>query len=107
MTYTCEKHNISDLVSWCPACVSEFENRQQPATQAERIAAFRTIPDQLTIPFSDIHQWMTEIMGRDVFTHEFARPDLLLAELEDGHTATLNEVLGKLPADKPIILVEP
>jgi hypothetical protein len=76
-------------------------------TVAERVEAFRAIPQQLTIPFKSLHQWITEIMGRDVWTHELAWPDKLIAELESGQEASFAEVINKLPPDKPIIVIQP
>ena len=104
MAYTCQKHDIADLTSWCPACMEAFENRRRDMTIAERVAALKAIPDQLTIPFASIHQWITELMGRDVWTHELAHPELLVSELERGEQATLTDVLSKLPHGKPTMV---
>jgi hypothetical protein len=107
--YTCRKHNIEGLTSFCPSCLTEFENRKPAASMsvAERVAALKAIPEQLTIPFDSIHQWYTELMGRDVWTHELAHPEQLIEELEQGERVSLGDVIAKLPWDKPVLLVDP
>ena len=108
-TYTCEKHNLAGLSSWCPSCIAEFNGRM-PACEmsiSQRIVAFKALPEQLTIPFDSLHLWITELMGRDVWTHELAHPEQLIEELESGESADIGDVMGKLPWDKPVVLVDP
>ncbi len=45
-------------------------------------------------------------MGRPVWTHEFAHPAQLIEELESGSPAGIGDVIGKLPWDKPVLLVD-
>src|SRR4051794_35764754 len=105
--YTCPKHSIDGLTSFCPECMAEFSTRQ-PATELTRearVAILRSIPEVLTIPFDNLHQWVEELMGRPVWTHEFAHPEQLIEELESGSPADIGDVIGKLPRDKLAILV--
>lgn len=107
-TYFCDKHQ--DAVprgQGCPACMDAFTNRRDATamTATERAAEFRWWGRILTIPFGDLHQRMEELVGRPVFTHELANPDLLIQEIESGESASFADVLGKIPSDKQIVVV--
>jgi hypothetical protein len=58
---------------------------------------------------SDFHQHVTEIMQRDVWTHELASTtwDMLIDELKSGREATFEDVINKVPQEKRIIVVVP
>jgi hypothetical protein len=72
---------------------------------AREIVDIQLYEDRLTMDFSAFHRATEEALGRPVFSHEFARPDLLIAELEGRSTkATFAEVMDKLPKGKPVIL---
>ena len=106
--YMCTKHDINGLTSYCPECMAEFKNRRPAAelTRETRAAILRGIPEVLTIPFDNLYQWVEELMGRPVWTHEFAHPAQLIEELESGSPAGIGDVIGKLPWDKPVLLVD-
>ena len=57
--------------------------------------------------FHEFHGRATELMDRDVWTHEFAWPDYLYHEILTGDRPTMEGIIAKLPHDKPIIIVEP
>jgi len=57
--------------------------------------------------FHDFHGRATELMERDVWTHEFAFPDYLYHEILTGVRPSMDGIIAKLPADKPVIVVEP
>lgn len=62
--------------------------------------------EYLCIPFSLFHKSMEEVLGRPVWTHEFAYQDQLKAELYEGKpTPTMQEILDLIPADKLVIVV--
>ena len=42
---------------------------------------------RLVMPFATFHERTEKLLGRSVWTHEFARPDLLLKELEGKREA--------------------
>jgi hypothetical protein len=75
-------------------------------TLEERLAEFDQLQGILEIDFDKFHKRMEEIVGRPVWRHEFARPELLREEMESGYTATLTDVLGKIPKGKKVIVVE-
>ena len=55
--------------------------------------------------FSDFHKRATELMEREVWTHEFAYPDYLYHEILTGTSPTMEGIVAKLPEDKLVILV--
>ncbi len=60
--------------------------------------------DRLCMDFSVFHAGVTELLGRPVFTHEFARPDELWAEYLTGETIDFAAVLAKIPAHLGVIV---
>ena len=108
-TYTCDKHGIKvPKATYCEACMETFNSRRDATTMTaqERADEFRWWGRILTIEFSDLHQRFEELVGRPVWTHELARPDLLIAEIERGTPSSFGDVLDKIPADKPVIVVK-
>jgi hypothetical protein len=102
------------LVTWdgdrptgCPTCVAELDSRRDVngMTADERVAEFDSWGPILEVPFARFHERMQELVGRPIFTHEFAQPDLLRVEILTGNAPGLDGVLAKLPADKPVIPV--
>ncbi|HEY5865111.1 MAG TPA: hypothetical protein VI542_06095 [Candidatus Tectomicrobia bacterium] len=71
------------------------------------IARFQLSQEKLCMDFAAFHQAVETCLGRGVFTHEFAFPDLLWAELhEHRRPPTLQEIMSLIPKDK-IIIVRP
>jgi hypothetical protein len=62
------------------------------------------------MPFSDFHSAMEKLLGRPVFTHEFAGRDALIAEANGKRKAPLSplhslaEIVGPEKATKAIII---
>ena len=56
--------------------------------------------------YADIKDYVSELMGRSVWTHELAYPNLLISELETGDTGrAFGESLADISSKKPTILV--
>lgn len=58
--------------------------------------------------FSEIHEEVEKVMGRPVWTHEFAFPELLYEELELGTKGSsfgksLNEVRQMMPVEFVVV----
>lgn len=76
--------------SWCESCEREMRNRVDPnsMTKAERITElewFFNGPGQTCeVPFGVMHGRMEALMGRGVFSHEFANPERLLQEARNA-----------------------
>jgi hypothetical protein len=104
------------LVEWkpgerpggCPTCINEWEHRKDPRrmTVEERLTEFDSWGPILEIPFDMLQQRMQELVGRPIWTHEFASPDFLRKEIETGELANFGDVLDKLPKNKPVVVLQ-
>lgn len=72
------------------------------------IALFQLSEERLCMPFDRFHEAVGRALGRGVFTHEFARGNALLRELQ-GETPppTMDEILEMIPEAKRIVVVKP
>jgi hypothetical protein len=74
------------------------ERRWESMSPTER-AVFQLRQDALCMDFAVFHESITELLGRPVYTHEFAKPDLLWDEyLGKTPKPDLAAILAKLPA---------
>jgi len=107
--YACDKHGSSHQQGdGCPDCAEAFANRRSPdsMTPGEREAELRWWGTLLTIPFSDLHQRYGELVGRPIFTHEFADPDALRIEARTRTHPTPQAILDKIPSHVRVIVVD-
>jgi hypothetical protein len=75
---------------------------------AFEVAAFQLDEEKLCMDFGDYQEAMGKALGRPVWTHEFARPDLLRAELLKERTPpSFAEILALLPGHVEVIVIEP
>jgi hypothetical protein len=69
------------------------------------IVQFQLFEDRLCMPFGEFQQAVQDALGRPVWTHEFAAPDLLRAEfLGDRPRPTFEDILNLIPAEKRIVV---
>jgi hypothetical protein len=69
-------------------------------------AEFQLHQECLCMPFDVFHEAVEKALGRPVWTHEFAAPDRLKAELRgDSPPPTMQQILDLIPAEKRIVLV--
>jgi len=70
------------------------------------IASFQLYQDLCCMPFGVFHEAMEHVLGRPVFTHEFADRERITAEFE-GHRPrpSFNEILEMIPEAKRIVVV--
>jgi hypothetical protein len=72
---------------------------------AREIALFQLSQERLCIPFGVFHEATEEALGRSVWSHEFAKGDLLMAELLGDRTApTFQEIVDMVPRGKRILV---
>jgi hypothetical protein len=73
-------------------------------------AGWQLFESRLCMPFDLFHRGIEAVLGRPVFTHEFAYVDTpggLRAEaLRLAPAPTLTEICDLIPADKRIVVVE-
>jgi len=69
-------------------------------------ARFQLHEDKLVMPFDKFHEGVEALLGRPVFTHEFAFIDSLRGEAASMREApSLNEILALIPKDKLCVVV--
>lgn len=96
-----------------PECEADVRNLVVPANGEQREVALRKlISAPLCVPFDVIHEKTIEFVGRDVWTHEFARPEALYEEARtQKHPVDLEaHVIGSLDqmmGNKPVVVVRP
>lgn len=71
------------------------------------IVAFQLYEDRLCMPFGDFQAACEAVLGRGVWTHEFAALQYLRAEFESGQRETLNplETLERIAPGKAAVAV--
>ena len=71
----------------------------------EQIVRFQLYQDRLCVEWSRFHAAMEKVLGRPVWTHEFAFHDNLVAEYEGKRPRpTFEEIVALMPADKLIVV---
>jgi hypothetical protein len=74
-----------------------------PIRDAARLQLYQ---DKLCMPFDVFHEGTEKLLGRPVWSHEFAFPDLLRAEMEGKQAApTLDEIINLIPPEKRVVMV--
>lgn len=77
-------------------------------TMSDRdIVGFQLFEDTLCMPFSVFHKAIENVLGRPVFTHEFAFDGLKKEFLGVRLAPTMEEIINLVPEDKRIILMTP
>lgn len=75
--------------------------REMPARE---IAEFQMFTPRLCMPFDVFRKAMEDALGRPVWTHEFAFPDIRAELLGNKPAPTWEEIVGLIPEDKRIII---
>ena len=82
-----------------------FESGQWREWSHEQRAYFQIKQERLAMPFGEFQMAVQEVLGRPVWTHEFAAPDLLLSEMEGVLPAPTWEQIIEPIKDKMIIIM--
>lgn len=73
----------------------------------EWVVEFQLFQTCLAIPFGRFHEAVEKVLGRPVFTHEFADPEALRAEYrKEREPKTFAEILAMLPGDATAVVVK-
>ena len=71
------------------------------------IVAFQLYENKLCMPFDTYQEAIEAVLGRPVWTHEFAFPDNLRREFEGKcDAAGMQQSLDLIPADKLVVIVK-
>ena len=72
----------------------------------EQIVRLQLFQDKLCVPFSRFHEAIEKVLGRGVWTHEFAWRDELIKEYLGTKSApTFDEILNLIPEEKRIVII--
>ena len=64
--------------------------------------------DKLCVPFSVFHEAIEKVLGRPVWTHEFAQIEKIRLEFEGIRAKpTLQEIMNQIPEEKRIFVFAP
>jgi hypothetical protein len=91
----------------CPACREDLATRpgRDQMTREQRCDELRTVLGANWAGFDVVWQRVDELVGRSTYTHELAYPEYLEHEIMTGSVPTVEGIIAKLPADKPVIVV--
>ena len=82
------------------------DNKLYEGMTSRQIAEFQMEQDLLCMPFDVFHKAMEEILGRPVFTHEFAFRDSLRKELlGEKPSPTFEEIVNLIPEQKRVLII--
>ncbi len=104
-TYVCPHHNRTVKYGVeCPDCLQYFKNLPDAElmTGDERAAEFARLRGVMTVSFDKLHSWLEKLVGRGVFTHEFAyNMDGLIEECRTRrHPETIEDTIPESERDK-------
>lgn len=81
------------------------ESGEWKSWTSEQIVRFQLFQDRLGVGFTRFHKAIEEVLGRSVFTHEFAYRDELIKEyLGCKDAPSLDEIINLLPEEKRLII---
>lgn len=85
--------------------IAMYESGAYKTMSAEEIVRFQLFQDLLCIPFDNFHEAIEQVLGRSVWTHEFAyRDNLILEYLGEKSAPTFEEICNLIPKEKRIIV---
>jgi hypothetical protein len=74
---------------------------------SKQIVEFQLFQERLCIPIDVFHKALNEVLGRPVWTHEFADKDKLQKEyLGERKAPTSKEIINLIPKEKRIVLLK-
>lgn len=82
-----------------------FELEWWSRVSDEVAVAFQLYENRLCMPFDRFHAAVEKVLGRGVFTHEFAQIERLREEHKGQRSKpTFEEILGLIPESKRIVV---
>ena len=89
-----------------PEAIALSETEWWKHVTPEEAFRFQINEPKLCMDFDAFHKCAEETLGRPVWTHEFAYPDMLRRELRgEVPTPTMDEIVAKIPEDKAVCIV--
>ncbi len=85
--------------------IAMYEGNEWKQWNDEKKFSFQMLQHRLCMPFGEFLKAAEIVLGRPVFTHEFAFREGLIREwLGDKPMPTFDEIIGLIPKDKLIIV---
>lgn len=82
-----------------------FDSKCYETWTPEQIVDFQLFQDRLCMPFDVFHAAIEKVLGRPVFTHEFAFRDRLIKECRGDRPAPmLDEIISLIPEEKQVAI---
>lgn len=88
------------------AAIALAESKWWEGKTPREIVTFQLFTSELCMPFGKFHEAVEQALGRPVWTHEFAYPNLPQEFLGGRPAPTMAEIIGLLPPDK-VLLIQP
>ena len=74
----------------------------------EEVVKLQLFQDKLCVPFGVFHKAIEIVLGRPVWTHEFAFRELLIDEYQkERPMPTMDDIIALISKDKIVIAVSP
>ena len=71
----------------------------------EQIVRFQLFQNKMCMPFSRFHEAIEDVLGRSIWTHEFAFIDEIKKEYLGAKAApTFEEIVNLIPAEKRLVI---
>lgn len=88
--------------------VAFYESKEWENWTNESIVRLQLFQDRLCVPFDRFHEAITKVLGRSVWTHEFAFRDNLIREyLGQIEPPTMEDIMNLIPEEKRLVLFVP
>jgi hypothetical protein len=85
--------------------VALFDSNWWEGKSPIELAMFQLFEERLCMPFAVFQDAVEAALKRSVWTHEFAYPERLQAELlGDKPKPTLDDILNLIPAEKRLVI---
>ena len=86
--------------------IAIYESGEWENWDHEQIVRFQLFQDRLCMPFQRFHEAITKVLGRAVYTHEFAFKQKLIDEYFGISTSpTFQEIMELIPEEKRLLII--
>lgn len=85
--------------------IAIYDSKEWEKWTYEEKVKFQLFQDRLAMPFDKFHEAMENVLGRSIWTHEFAGRDSLIKEyLREKPAPDFNQIMSLIPKDKLVFL---
>ena len=86
--------------------IALYDSEEWASWTDEKIAEFQLFQKHLCVPWKHFHRAVEKVLGRPVWTHEFADVKRLRAEFKkERPKPSFADIMEQLPDDKPVTFV--